>query len=146
MTEFRWIEIIGYAGTLATIATYAMRTILPLRIAAIFSSVFFITYASIVGIWPMLATGMVILPLNCVRLYQMLKTAKRVRELPASGGATAEEHGPVSPARACHSSAVSPYRAWPSPPAAAPSIRASGVSAHVASAARPPAAAIPPAA
>ena len=68
-----WIEAIGYAGTAATVATYSMRTIIPLRIAGILSSVFFITYALSAGIWPMLVTELIILPINCVRLYQVLR-------------------------------------------------------------------------
>lgn len=70
-----WIEAIGYAGTAATVATYSMRTIVPLRLAGILSSVFFITYAVISGIWPMLLTELIILPINCFRLYQHLRPA-----------------------------------------------------------------------
>ena len=68
-----WLEIIGYCGTLATFISYAMRTIVPLRVASIMSSVFFITYASVSGVWPMLATELVLLPLNLVRLSQDMK-------------------------------------------------------------------------
>ncbi len=67
---FDWIEAIGYCGTLATFVSYSMRTIVPLRIASILSSMFFITYALIQGVWPMLATELVLLPLNGLRLAQ----------------------------------------------------------------------------
>ena len=70
-----WIEAIGYAGTAATVATYSMRTIIPLRIAGILSSLFFITYAVISGVLPMLVTELIILPINCYRLYQILRPA-----------------------------------------------------------------------
>jgi CRP/FNR family transcriptional regulator, cyclic AMP receptor protein len=75
-----WVEAIGYGGTCATVCTYAMRTIIPLRIAGIASSFFFITYALFISSWPMLATELVILPLNCVRLYQLLKLMRQVDE------------------------------------------------------------------
>ncbi len=77
--EFQWVELVGYAGTAATIATYSMRTIVPLRIAGIVSSLFFIAYASILGIWPMLATELVILPLNCLRLFQIVRMMRQIR-------------------------------------------------------------------
>jgi CRP/FNR family transcriptional regulator, cyclic AMP receptor protein len=70
------IEAIGYCGTLATVATYSMRSIVPLRVAGIASSLFFITYAAIMGIWPMLLTEFVILPINCLRLVQVLRTGE----------------------------------------------------------------------
>lgn len=75
MIGSEWIEAIGYAGTAATVATYSMRTIVPLRIAGILSSLFFITYAVIGGIWPMVLTEMIILPINCWRLYEVLRPA-----------------------------------------------------------------------
>lgn len=80
--ELNWIELIGYGGTVATIATYSMKTIVPLRIAGIIGSFFFITYASIQGIWPMLATELVILPLNLFRLYQILKLMRQISGAP----------------------------------------------------------------
>ncbi len=80
--EINWIELIGYGGTVATIATYSMKTIVPLRIAGIVGSFFFIAYASIQGIWPMLATELVILPLNMFRLYQILKLMRQISGAP----------------------------------------------------------------
>lgn len=74
----QWIEIVGYGGTAATVASYSMRTIIPLRIMGIVSSVFFIAYAMYISAWPMLATELLILPLNCVRLYQVLRLMKQV--------------------------------------------------------------------
>jgi CRP/FNR family cyclic AMP-dependent transcriptional regulator len=68
-----WLEAIGYCGTLATFVSYSMRTIVPLRLASILSSVFFITYAGLSGLWPVLATELILLPLNLVRLTQDLK-------------------------------------------------------------------------
>ncbi len=71
--ELNWIELIGYCGTTATVATYSMRTLVPLRAAGILSSIFFIVYALLAGVWPMLLTELVILPINCWRLYQMMR-------------------------------------------------------------------------
>ena len=68
-----WIEVIGYCGTLATFISYSMRTIVPLRVTSILSSVFFIAYTGIAGVWPMLATELMLLPLNSIRLAQDLR-------------------------------------------------------------------------
>lgn len=77
-----WLEIVGYGGTAATILSYSMRTIVPLRIAGIASSFFFIAYAAILGVWPMLITELVILPLNTLRLYQILKLINQTKDAP----------------------------------------------------------------
>lgn len=72
-----WIEMIGYFGTVATVATYSMKNIVPLRIAGIASSFCFIAYATILGIWPMLLTELIILPINCYRLVETLRAEGR---------------------------------------------------------------------
>ena len=79
--EHQLIETLGYCGTLATVATYSMRSIVPLRIASIASSLFFIIYATLMGVWPMLLTELVILPINCLRLCQALRP-EQTRRLP----------------------------------------------------------------
>lgn len=73
-------EIIGYLGTACTIASYSMRTIIPLRILGILSSVFFLVYGALIGSWPILITEAVLLPLNLLRLKQVLDLTKRVEE------------------------------------------------------------------
>ena len=73
-----WIEFIGYAGTLLTAFSYSMRTIIPLRIAGIGSSVAFIAYGLLINSWPMLATEFIVLPLNCLRLYQIMRLLRQV--------------------------------------------------------------------
>ena len=79
MEDF-WVEAIGYGGTVFTIASYSMRTIIPLRIAGILSSIFFIAYGVMMQLWPMLITELVILPLNILRLIQMFRLLRQVEE------------------------------------------------------------------
>lgn len=79
-----WIELIGYGSTALTVATYAMKTIVPLRLVSIATSFFSITYALAVGVWPMLLTALLVLPLNCIRLYQMLRLLRQIRNTPDS--------------------------------------------------------------
>ena len=73
-----WVELIGYGGTAMTAASYSMRTIIPLRVAAILSSAFFVVYAGLIGSLPMLITELIILPLNIVRLVQVLSLTRQI--------------------------------------------------------------------
>lgn len=82
--ELSLVELVGYGGTVLTALSYSMRTIVPLRIAGIGSSVFFICYALFIHSIPMLATELLILPLNVLRLVQILRLMKQVES--ATGG------------------------------------------------------------
>jgi CRP/FNR family cyclic AMP-dependent transcriptional regulator len=75
-----WIELIGYVGTAFTAASYSMRTIIPLRIAAILSSAFFVVYAILIGSLPMLITELIILPLNVARLIQVMSLTRQIAQ------------------------------------------------------------------
>lgn len=72
------IEILGWAGSACTLLAYAMKTMLPLRIAAVASSVFFICYTGLLGIWPMLALELLLLPFNLWRMTQILRLRRKV--------------------------------------------------------------------
>jgi hypothetical protein len=73
------VDIIGYAGALLVLATYSMRTMIPLRILGICSNVFFISYGYLAHVYPNLILHMVLLPLNSIRLYQMLRLIQLVK-------------------------------------------------------------------
>jgi hypothetical protein len=71
-------ELIGYLGAALVIATYSMRTMVPLRIAGIASNVAFIVYGYLAGVYPALVLHIVLLPLNAWRLHEMLKLIREV--------------------------------------------------------------------
>ena len=73
-----WIEVIGWIASALTIATYAMNTMLALRILAIGSSVFFLIYGLALQVWPLVGMEMILVPINCYRLWQLLSLRKRV--------------------------------------------------------------------
>jgi len=73
-----FIELIGYAAALAVAATYSMKTMIPLRTVGIVSNVLFILYGAMTLAVPILILHLVLLPLNSVRLYEMLRLVKRV--------------------------------------------------------------------
>jgi len=55
------IEIVGFIGAGLMVATLAMRTMIPLRVAGIVSSIFQIVFALLAGITPMLMQHSILL-------------------------------------------------------------------------------------
>ena len=78
-----WAEIIGYAGAALSIATNSMRTMIPLRCFGIATNVVMIAYSFLGAVYPTLVVHLVVLPLNVVRLVQMLRLIRKVREASA---------------------------------------------------------------
>ena len=74
------VEIVGWIASAFTLATYAMKTMLPLRVAAIASNLFFMTYSLALELWPMLVLDAVLLPLNLWRLWQILRQRRLIAE------------------------------------------------------------------
>jgi CRP/FNR family cyclic AMP-dependent transcriptional regulator len=78
--DINWTEILGYAGALLTLGTFAMTKMIPLRIIGIGANFAFIGYGALAPIYPVLALHAILLPLNTLRLYQMLQLIRKVRE------------------------------------------------------------------
>jgi len=77
-------EAFAAIGAVFYVVTYAMQTMVPLRIAGIISSVFFILYGYFAKSYPTLFLYLFLLPLNVVRLRQMMELVKNVKR--ASSG------------------------------------------------------------
>jgi hypothetical protein len=77
--EINWIEALGYLGALLTLGTYSMKTMIPLRVVGLCSNVIFIGYGWVAPVYPQLLLHGVLLPLNAIRLYQMLVLTEKVR-------------------------------------------------------------------
>jgi len=73
-----WIEAAGYLASALVLATFCMKTMIPLRAAAICSNVAFIVYGFYEELYPVLALHAVLLPLNSWRAFQMLRLIRRV--------------------------------------------------------------------
>lgn len=82
--QYWLIELSGWIAAGLTLAAYSMRTMLPLRVAAIGANVFFIIYAALVPIFPTLILHSVLLPFNSYRLAELLRLEKKARETRAS--------------------------------------------------------------
>ncbi len=74
-----WVEAIGWLGAALAITGSAMRTIIPLRCIGIGANICSLIFSSFTGNYPSLVVNLILLPLNSVRLYQMLGLIKRVR-------------------------------------------------------------------
>jgi CRP/FNR family transcriptional regulator, cyclic AMP receptor protein len=72
------VEVAGYLASALVFATFCMKTMLPLRIAAIASNVAFIIYAFYDNLHPVLILHVILLPMNILRMWQMLRLIKRV--------------------------------------------------------------------
>jgi len=78
MTEVA--EAIGYVAAFLVFLTFYIRIMVPLRIVAICSNFAFIAYGYLDGLYPVLLLHIVLLPLNMIRLRQMIQLSSRVRE------------------------------------------------------------------
>jgi hypothetical protein len=75
-----WIEIAGYVASALVFSTFYMKTMIPLRVAAIASNVAFITYGYFGHLRPVLLLLVVLLPLNAIRLVQMRRLSAAIQE------------------------------------------------------------------
>lgn len=62
------VNFLGFAASLAVLASFLMRTMLPLRAVAIGSNVLFIAYGYCAHLPPVLCLHIVLLPINIMRL------------------------------------------------------------------------------
>jgi hypothetical protein len=74
-----WVEILGYAGALLTLGTYSMKRMIPLRVVGICANCVFIAYGLLVPVYPQLMLHIVLLPLNAIRLREMLQLIGKVK-------------------------------------------------------------------
>jgi CRP/FNR family transcriptional regulator, cyclic AMP receptor protein len=72
-------EIAGYCAAALVFLTFYMKTMIPLRIIGICSNCMFIIYGYLGGLHPVLILHLILLPLNAVRLSEMLRLTKQVR-------------------------------------------------------------------
>jgi hypothetical protein len=67
-----WIEATGYAGTTFTIVAYGAKNLVPLRSAAILSSIAFLTYGFFTQSYPLILMELILLPVNLYRLLEIV--------------------------------------------------------------------------
>lgn len=67
-----WINLLGYAASASVLATFCMNTMVPLRAVAICSNVLFAVFGALAHIYPVLILHVILLPVNIVRLVQVV--------------------------------------------------------------------------
>lgn len=73
------VDVIGYAAALLVLSTFYMRTMIPLRCAAIASNVVFLSYGYLAQLQPVFLLHLSLLPLNGWRLFQILRLLKSIK-------------------------------------------------------------------
>ena len=72
-------EIAGYLAAFFVFLTFYMKTMVPLRVIGICSNCAFIGYGYLGGLYPVLILHFILLPLNSLRLREMLRLTRQVR-------------------------------------------------------------------
>jgi len=73
-----WVDAAGYIASALVFATFCMRTMIALRVAAIGSNICFIGFGLAAHVYPVLLLHVVLLPLNTVRTLEMLRLTRRI--------------------------------------------------------------------
>jgi hypothetical protein len=79
LASINFANMLALFGAIFFVATVLMRTIVPLRVSAIISDVFFIGYAVLSNSITTFFVYVLLLPINVMRLQQMLKLVKKAR-------------------------------------------------------------------
>jgi hypothetical protein len=79
-------EISGYVASTLVLLTFVAKDMRLLRAVAIFSNLAFITYGTIEWLPPVLFLHMVLLPLNAVRLAEVLRATQAKGDLIRNNG------------------------------------------------------------
>jgi hypothetical protein len=65
-------NLIGYIAASLVFAAFCAKRMVPLRTLAIASNVAFISYGSLLGLWPIVLLHISMLPMNILRLHQAI--------------------------------------------------------------------------
>jgi hypothetical protein len=102
-------EISGYVASTLVLLTFVAKDMRALRIVAIFSNLAFITYSTVEWLPPVLFLHLVLLPLNIVRLAEIVRATHAAGDLtPADGAVRPQTLGADMIARG-----QSPVAPWP---------------------------------
>jgi CRP/FNR family transcriptional regulator, cyclic AMP receptor protein len=82
-------EIVGYIAAGLVLATFSMRTMIPLRLLGISSNVAFIAYGLMASLAPVVALHAILLPLNIYRFVEMRRLVQVIKDAGAGAGGMA---------------------------------------------------------
>lgn len=79
-----WLVAFGYLASTFNVVSAFMHTMIPLRLFALATNACFIIYGAAIGAYPIVISHAILLPVNLVRLHQMITLSRQVEA--ASGG------------------------------------------------------------
>src|SRR6187200_655310 len=79
LANINFVNMLAFVGAAFYVATLMVRTIVPLRVIGIISIVFFIAYGALAGAVATFLLYLLSLPINVIRLRQMLALVKKAR-------------------------------------------------------------------
>jgi CRP/FNR family transcriptional regulator, cyclic AMP receptor protein len=100
-----WPEFAGFAAAVCMLVVYYMKTMIPLRIAGIVANILFVGYGYFEPAYPSLVMYTLLLPLNSLRLYQMIQLTKKI-EIAAKGDLSMDWLKPFMTRRKCRAGDV----------------------------------------
>ncbi len=80
MIELDWMNVAGYGASFLLFCAFYMKAMIPLRVIAIASNLAFVVYGLGHQLYPVLVLHALLLPVNCLRLVQMWRLTRRVRQ------------------------------------------------------------------
>jgi hypothetical protein len=79
LANINFVNMLALVGAIFYVVTLMVRTIVPLRVVGIISILFFIAYGALAGAIATLILYLLLLPVNFIRLHQMLNLVKKAR-------------------------------------------------------------------
>ncbi len=105
LVNVNFVNMLALVGAIFYVATLMVRTIVPLRIIGIISIVFFIAYGLLAGAIATFLLYLLSLPINIIRLRQMLSLVKKAR-VSAQGDLSMDWLRPFMTPRKCKAGEV----------------------------------------
>jgi hypothetical protein len=99
------IEGIGYTAAATGVAMIAMQTMIPLRLTGIAHNICSIVFGLLAGVYPTVIQHTILLPLNTLRLFEMMRLIKQVKAARA-GDFSVEWLRPFMTRRQVHSGEI----------------------------------------
>ena len=75
--------VFGFIGAALTVASYLMKSMLPLRMVALSANVFLVIYAFQGGSWPTMALYLAMIPINAKKMIDIRRLVRAIRHAKA---------------------------------------------------------------
>ena len=72
--------VFGFIGAALTVASYLMKSMLPLRLVALSANVFLVVYALQGGSWPTVALYLAMIPINGKKVFEIRKLVRAIEQ------------------------------------------------------------------